>query len=165
MKFTTLLGICALPVACAATPTKVSEADPVPPDRHRPDRPQHCPQAGRELLVPTAFTPELIGEAMRVLQVIYRPGHQYKKAGVLCLDLVPDEEKQASLFVPVDPEREEKERRLMVAVDKLNLWGGRGTVRAATVGAGKSQGWQMRREHKTPCYTTRVEDVPTARLS
>ena len=98
MKFTTLLGICALPVACAATPTKVSEADPVPPDRYRPDRPQHCPQAGRELLVPTSFTPELIGEAMRVLQTICRPGYQYKKAGVLCLDLVPDEEKQASLF-------------------------------------------------------------------
>ncbi len=81
---------------------------------------------------------------------------------MLCLDLVPDEEKQASLFCPVDPEREEKERRLMAAVDKLNLWGGRGTVRVATLGGAKSQTWQMRRERKTPCYTTRIKDVPRA---
>ena len=77
---------------------------------------------------------------------------------------MPAEEKQASLFRPVDLEREEKECRLMAAVDKINVWGGRGTVRAATLGAGKPQGWQMRREHKTPCYTTRVEDVPRARI-
>ncbi len=131
---------------------------------HRADEPQYHPQAGRELLVPTSFTPELIGECLRVLKAIYRPGFRYKKAGVLCLDLVPDDEKQASLFRPVDPMREAKERRLMEAVDKLNLWGGRGTVRVATMGAGGKQEWQMRREHKTPCYTTRVEDVPRARI-
>lgn len=82
-----------------------------------------------------------------------------------CLGLVPDdEEKQASLFRPVDPECEEKERRLMEAVDKLNPWGGRATVRMATMGGAKPLGWQMRRERKTPCYTTRIEDVPHARL-
>ncbi len=130
----------------------------------RPELPQYSPGAGRELLVPTSFTPELIGEAMRVLTAIYRPGYRYIKAGVLCLGLVPDDEKQGNLFRPVDPEREEKERRLMAAVDKLNLWGGRGTVRAATLGSGKPQPWQMRREHKTPCYTTRLEDVPRATI-
>ena len=131
----------------------------------RPELPQYSPGAGRELLVPTAFTPELIGEAMRVLKAIYKPGYRFIKAGVLCLGLVPDEEKQASFFRPMDPEREAKERRLMAAMDKLNLRGGRGTVRAATMGGGaKPQGWQMRREHKTPCYTTRIEDVPRARI-
>ena len=133
-------------------------------DRHRPDRPQYSPQAGHELLVPTSFTPELIGEAMRVLKTIYRPGHQYKKAGVLCLDLVADGEQQASLFRPVDPEREAKERRLMAAVDKLNLWGGRGTIRAATMDGAKPQECQMRREHNSLCYTTRIEDVARARI-
>ena len=131
-------------------------------DRHRDDKPQHHPQAGRELLVPTSFTPELVGEAVRVLQAIYRSGHQYKKAGVLCLDLVPDAEKQASLFRPVDPEREEKERRLMAAADALNLHYGRGTVRPAT--AGFAQKWQMRRDQLSPRYTTRLADVPVARL-
>ena len=129
-------------------------------NRHRPELPQYHPQAGRELLVPTSFTPELIGETMRVLQAIYKPGYRFIKAGVLCPGLVPDDGKQASLFRPVDSEREEKERRLMAAVDKLNLWGGRGTVRTATMGGTTPLPWQMRREHKTPCYTTRIEDVP-----
>ena len=130
-------------------------------NRHRPELPQYHPQAGRELIEPTSFTPELVGEACRVLQAIYRPGYRYTKAGVLCLDLVPDDEKQASLFVPVDPEREEKHRRLMAAADALNLHYGRGTVRTAT--AGSDQRWQMRRERMSPCYTTRIEDVPVAK--
>lgn len=77
---------------------------------------------------------------MRVLRAIYKPGYRFIKAEVLCLGLVPnEEEKQASLFRPVDPEREEKERRRLMAVDRLNLWGGWGTVRAATMGGAKQQ--------------------------
>lgn len=91
-----------------------------------------------------------------------KPGYRDAKAGVLCLGLVPDEEKQASLFWPVDPEAEAKQRRLMAAVDALNLWGGRGTVRPATMGF--AQGWKARAERKSPCYTTRLADVPRARL-
>ena len=131
-------------------------------NRHRLDRPQYNPQAGRELLVPTSFMPELTGECLRIFEAIYRPGYQYTKAGVLCLELVPDEEKQASLFRSVDPAREKKERALMAAVDKLNLWGGSGTVRRAT--AGFRQKWAMRRDRMSPCYTTRLSDVPTVRV-
>ena len=93
---------------------------------------------------------------------IYRPGYRYVKAGVLCLELVPDDEKQTSLFRQVDPEREEKERRIMEAADKLNLWYGRGTVRTST--AGVRQEWQMRQDRLSPCYTTHLEDVPKAAL-
>ena len=131
-------------------------------NRHRPELPQYHPQAGRELVVPTSFTPELVGECQRILRAIYRPGYRYVKAGVLCLELVPDDEKQASLFRPVDPEREAKERRLMEAADKLNLWYGRGTVRTAATGV--RQDWQMRRDRLSPCYTTRLEDVPKVTL-
>lgn len=131
-------------------------------NRHRPDLPQYHPQAGRELIVPTSFGPELVGECQRILQAIHRPGYRYAKAGVLCMELVPDDEKQGSLFRPVDPEREEKERRLMAAADALNLHYGRGTVRTAATGI--RQEWQMRRERLTPCYTTRIEDAPVARI-
>ncbi len=131
-------------------------------NRHRSDLPQYHPQAGRALLIPSSFTPELVGETCRILEAIYRPGYRYVKAGVLCLDLVPDGEQQTSLLVPVDPEREAKEKRLMAAADALNLHYGRGTVRTATSGAG--QNWQMRRERLSPCYTTRLADVPRVQI-
>ena len=131
-------------------------------NRHRADLPQYNPQAGRELLVPTLFTPELVGECQRILAAIYRPGYRYVKAGVLCLSLVPDEEKQGSLLREPNPEQEEKQRRLMAAVDALNLHYGRGTVRTATTGF--KQPWQMRRGKMSPCYTTRLGQVPTVRV-
>ena len=129
---------------------------------HRSELPQYFPALGRELLVPTSFTLELVGEALRVLEAIYRPGYRYVKAGVTCLGLVPDEERQASLFVPIDRERERKQKALMQAADKLNLWYGRGTVRPASTG--HRQTWAMRQNYLTPRYTTRISDVPIARL-
>ncbi len=131
-------------------------------NRHRPERPQYFPMAGHELLVPTAFTPELIGEAVRVLERIYREGYQYTKAGILCLGLVPDEERQESLFRPVDRETVAKHQRLMAAADQLNLWYGRGTVRPATMGT--RQPWKMRQGRLSPRYTTRLSDLPPAHL-
>lgn len=64
--------------------------------------------------------------------------------------------------MPVDPEREAKEKRLMAAADALNLHYDRGTIRTAT--AGMHQTWQMRRDQLSPCYTTCMKDVPVARL-
>ena len=129
---------------------------------HRPELPQHFSACARELLVPTSFTLELVGEALRVLEAIYRPTHRYIKAGVMCLGLVADEERQASLFVPVDRERERKQKALMQAADKLNLHFGRGTVRPASTGYRRA--WAMRQNYLTPRYTTRISDVPTARI-
>ncbi len=49
---------------------------------------------------------------------------------------------------------------LMSLMDKLNRQG-RGTLYFA--GQGIQQAWQMKREMLSPCYTTRLADVPTAR--
>ena len=40
------------------------------------------------LAAPTAYTPELHAVALRILRVLYRPGHAYQRIGVLLLDLV-----------------------------------------------------------------------------
>ena len=113
--------------------------------------------------MPTSFSLELVGECQRILSAIYKSGYRYSKIGVLCLGLVPDEEKQDSLFRDADAEQEEKQQRLMAAVDALNQRYGRGTLRTAT--AGFEQPWQTRREKKSPCYTTRLREVPVARVS
>lgn len=49
---------------------------------------------------------------------------------------------------------------LMSLMDKLNQQG-RGTLYLA--GQGIQQSWQMKREMLSPCYTTRLADVPSAR--
>lgn len=48
----------------------------------------------------------------------------------------------------------------MSLMDKLNQKG-RGTLYFA--GQGIQQSWQMKREMLSPCYTTRLADVPIAR--
>ncbi|WP_181144481.1 DUF4113 domain-containing protein, partial [Cronobacter sakazakii] len=49
---------------------------------------------------------------------------------------------------------------LMSLMDTLNQQG-RGTLYFA--GQGIQQAWQMKREMLSPCYTTRLADVPIAR--
>lgn len=39
---------------------------------------------------PTSYTPELAAQARWGLEKIYRPGFQYHKAGVMVLDMVPE---------------------------------------------------------------------------
>ena len=49
----------------------------------------------------------------------------------------------------------------MAAVDKLNLWGGRGTVRAATMGGGtKPQGCARRQNCRPPTSTAACRHTP-----
>lgn len=45
----------------------------------------------------------------------------------------------------------------MAAVDKLNLYGGRGTVRVASTGIDNA--WKMRAARKSPCYTMSITDL------
>lgn len=110
------------------------------------------------LTLPTADTRYLIGAALYGLDKIYRPGYFYKKAGVILLDLSDASIEQGSLFVA--PASGQKSGALMAALDLLNQRYGPDTVCVGSVSRGPS--WGMRREHKTPCYTTRWSDVPVA---
>ena len=59
---------------------------------------------------------------------------------------------------------EAKEKRLMETVLRLNPRGGRGTVHMTSMVTGSQREWQKRQGQKSPCYTTRTEDVPQARI-
>ena len=52
----------------------------------------------------------------------------------------------------------------METVLRLNPRGGRGTVHTTSMVTGSQREWQKRQEQKSPCYTTRTEDVPQARI-
>ena len=126
--------------------------------RHRPDLPQDCASAGRELCTATSFSPTLLAVARELLHGLHRPGFLYKKAGVLALGLVRETEAQTHLWDHPDQGRE---RRLMAAMDAVNARFGRDTLRPAAAGFVK-KAWRMRSERRSPDYTTSWNALPTA---
>lgn len=96
----------------------------------------------------TSFTPDLIRYAHKCLEKIFRPGLQYKKAGVLLTNISANA--QPGLFEKI--KNFEKRNNFMAAIDKINQKWGRGTIINASVGIQK--GWKMRQLQKSARYTT-----------
>jgi len=100
----------------------------------------------------------------RLLEVIYREGYGYKKAGVQIYDIRPSRPHQESLFGRGRSEDED----LMAAVDSINREHGKGAIGLAATGLPKSTSagreWTMKRQRKSPRYTTRWDELPVARV-
>ena len=79
------------------------------------------------LVTPTSSTISIVKAACDVLQSIYRPGYQYKKAGVIVMGIGPDSPIQQDLF-DVNAEQIEKMRRLDEVVDRINRMHGSETI-------------------------------------
>jgi len=123
---------------------------------HRPDEAWHSGQrAGR--IEPTSDSLALIGEALRMLRPLWRPGLRYFKAGVVLNDLVPERLQPRMLFATRDPARSAK---VMAALDAVNARYGRGTLRPLATGIARS--WSTRHDRLSQRYTTRVEEMLTA---
>lgn len=116
------------------------------------------------LVRPSADTSALANAAVKGLRSIYAPGFQLAKAGVMLLDLVPDTFVQEELDWEA-PSPEQRDRsKLMRAMDDVNDRFGKRTVLLGS--SGFTQGadtWGMRQVRRTPCYTTRWNEVPTVR--
>jgi DNA polymerase V len=110
--------------------------------------------ASWRLPYPTSYTASVIAAAHALLERIYQPGFVYHKVGVFLSDIVPETERQQSILVGIDNERRV---RLMQAVDQLNRRYGSDTVRP--LAASSEHGWEMRREHLSSRYTTRLDEV------
>lgn len=112
---------------------------------------------------PTADSTEITQAALRGLQVLYKPGYRYAKAGVMLLDLSPAQRCQQELALEQEPQSSEHEK-LMRALDAINLRFGRGTLQLASAGLeGEGRLWTMRQERKTPRYTTHWEELALVR--
>ena len=96
---------------------------------------------------------------LAALRTIFRAGFQYQKAGVMLTGLEPRAGLTESLFVKYDRERS---ARLMAALDGVNRRLGPDTLRYAA--AGFARPWHMRRDHASPHYTTRWDELPTVRV-
>ena len=125
----------------------------------KPEVAQYANSTSLHLPLATDDTLTLGRFALACLDLLYRDGFAYHKAGVMLMDLVPCSQRQASLFD--DPEAIDRRSRLNSTLDAVNRKFGRGAL--AVAGAGTERGWQMRREHLSPAYTTALEALPEVR--
>lgn len=120
------------------------------------DGPQYNNSAQTTLPTPTAYTPDLIRNALELLRDIYLPGFEYKKAGVMFTDIMPESDVPLNLIETnyLDDGR----KALTDAIDSLNRRYGRDMVFCASCGTKKE--WEMKRAKLSPSYTTRWSDLP-----
>jgi len=124
--------------------------------RFRPG-PQHFPAATAAFDHPSSDSFAIVRTALQLARRIYACGYSYTKAGIMLLDLVPQDYQQSHLFAE---DGRDKADRLMRLLDGINRRMGKGTLFLASQGIRKS--WAMQRNLKSPCYSTRLTDIPTA---
>ena len=127
--------------------------------RHNGDK-FYSGSAVAEPLEATDDTLELVELAVRAAKRVWRDGYRFAKCGVILPDLVKKEDRQPALFRKSEAE-EQRRVRLMTALDAINGRMGRGTLILGSTGLNRN--WKTRGEMKSPCYTTRVKDLPRAR--
>ena len=93
----------------------------------REDLAQYWNFQERPLITPSSSTITIVQAALDVLQSIYHPGYQYKKAGVIVMGIGPDSPIQQDLF-DINAEQFQKMRRLDEVVDRINRMQGSETI-------------------------------------
>lgn len=119
------------------------------------NEPYYGNSASVKLLTPTQDSRDIITGATKCLDVIWRDGHRYQKAGVMLGDFYSQSVAQLNLFDDNTPRKNSE--KLMEVLDQLNAKDGRGTLYFA--GQGIQAAWQMKRDMLSPRYTTRYSDL------
>lgn len=108
---------------------------------------------------PTNSTLEINRLVLNCLNMIYKEGIKYKRAGVVVHTITPAGNFQTSLFNGENP----KHQDLMKVIDRLNRKLGNTKIRLGSQSLKRK--WKMRRERLSPSYTTRWNDVITVNCS
>lgn len=120
---------------------------------HRKDLPQY----GKNIVVkthyPTNSSIDLIKYATQGLEHIYKEGYHYKKAGVIVMNITPENAKQFSMFSEENP----KHMPLMKTIDRLNKSIGQTKVKFGSQDLGRT--WKMKQEKLSPRYTTKLSEI------
>lgn len=105
----------------------------------------------------TIDTSEMLTNAMQSVELIYRDGAKFKKAGVMLGALVDERYVQRTLF---DKSEKSKHNQLMRTVDSINKkmncpikWGAEGF----------EQPWLTKFEHRSKRYTTNWKELPAVK--
>lgn len=128
--------------------------------KHR-SGPQYARSITVPLVRPVSDTKSLLNAALRGLKKIYKPGFDLTKVGIILMDLVNTQTRQAELdFGETVLDSDE---RLMHAIDEINDRFGRGTIIYGSAGVGSEKKvWTMNQQRRTPSYITTLGEIPTA---
>ena len=126
-------------------------------NRFREDKPQDFPDATIRLDMPASSTQEVVSAALKALKLIWKPGFEYKKAGVVVFDIVNRDERQLTLF-ETDSAKKEKQDVLSQVMDNVNVSSGQNVLRVATQRPGHyAEG--IRREHASRLFSTDWDSI------
>ena len=135
--------------------TRVSPAVFAMTNRFKENAPQTWGSVHVTLPDPTSDHRTIVLAAVEACRQLFRSGYGYKKAGVLITRLVQEEGHTRSLFE--DTAAVEREARLSGAIDAIHQVYGQGALLLGVQGDGQIK---MAREHCSPHYTTRWEELP-----
>lgn len=121
-------------------------------NKFRPDLAQYHRSTIIKTEYPTNSSIDLVKYAIKALDRIYKPEYHYKKAGVIVMELQPENTEQLSLFSEKNP----KHHQLMRQIDHLNRSIGRHKVKFASQDLGRV--WKMRQEHLSQRYSTSIKE-------
>ena len=79
----------------------------------------------------TNSSSEISKFATKIVEVIYKPGYFFHKAGVILSDIIPQDQVQMNIFNDTD---RLKQKNLFKIVDRINATDGRDTIRLASQG-------------------------------
>lgn len=123
-------------------------------NRHRTQDLQYYPGVIISLESPSDDTRSLMQAAAEGLRRIYRPGFRYVKAGINLIDLTRKDLQPTPLW-----EMPRTGENLISVMDALNDRFGSRTVGLGIMGLSQERNWSMKRENKTPSYTTEWDEL------
>jgi DNA polymerase V len=122
-------------------------------DRHKKDAQQHRGSTIVSLPYPTDSSLIISKEAVRAVTTIFKEGIKYKRAGIIVMGLVPNNNYQLDMFQHENP----KHKSLMSAIDGLNKKYKDNKIKLGNQDLERT--WKMRQERLSPRYTTNINDI------
>jgi len=106
----------------------------------------------------TGDTSTFIKVGVYALELIFKDGYEYQKAGLMLFDIVPDTLQQLCLFQPEKYNAKARER--MQLLDHINNKYGSQTLRLASE---SKKRWYINQNHLSQGYTTRWGELLTVK--
>ena len=122
-------------------------------DSHKEGVEQHKANHMVHLPYPVSSSLIISKYAVKAVELIFKEGILYKKAGVMVTGLVPNDNFQLNIFENEDP----KHLHLMQSIDKLNAKYKTNKIKLASQDLQRT--WKMRQERLSPRYTTNLNDI------